>query len=330
MLQKPVDSILSLSHQQIVEQLQAIASRHLPVSGNQVSFNGVETMLCYGLFYILNPHRYGGRNIDKLPKDAKKLADFFGRPYGSITNKMLNLDGSRLHSAKAEPQLFAALAEDSTLYPIIYKDIFTIARTLDIGDERLPDFLGYFKNQAEFADLAGQDDLPATTGLLLGDAENEMKELEKTFDLDERQTEKLALHKVRLAQHRFAVHVLENCGRICVFCGFEPRSLPQNSGLLRASHIKPWAASTHKERVDVQNGLAACPIHDAAFDQGYLTVDSDYHIHRAIVLSNSLAHDRRSSIYFDELLYATLRLPANAEKPHPTYLAYHREHIFIK
>ncbi|WP_407664684.1 HNH endonuclease [Micromonospora tarensis] len=33
--------------------------------------------------------------------------------------------------------------------------------------------------------------------------------------------------------------------------------------MLVASHIKPWRVSTHAERLDPRNGLAACPTHDA-------------------------------------------------------------------
>jgi putative restriction endonuclease len=36
--------------------------------------------------------------------------------------------------------------------------------------------------------------------------------------------------------------------------------------MLIASHIKPWRISTSTERLDVRNGLAACPTHDIAFD----------------------------------------------------------------
>ena len=43
--------------------------------------------------------------------------------------------------------------------------------------------------------------------------------------------------------------------------------------LLIASHIKPWRDSTPAERLDARNGIAACPIHDAASDTGLLTVN---------------------------------------------------------
>jgi len=148
----------------------------------------------------------------------------------------------------------------------LYKDILMAARDLSISEEALPDFLGYLSPGSAAEDLLGQEDLPSSTASLLAGSEGALRELEQAFTLNEMQTEKFAERKIRLTQHRFALQVLENCGRICVFCGFDPRSLPIRNGLLRASHIKPWAVSDQRERVDVRNGLTACPMHDSGFD----------------------------------------------------------------
>src|SRR6266550_6475664 len=133
---------IELSHREIFEQLTEINVRQLPEPGRrQVAFNVVETLLCYGLFAILDPHRYGGANIDKVPPLVLTLAVFFRRTPGSITNKMLNLDGSRVHSARNEPLFFARLASEPSLYSTLYKDILRTACDLSIGEETLPDFL---------------------------------------------------------------------------------------------------------------------------------------------------------------------------------------------
>jgi putative restriction endonuclease len=321
-------SYLELSLQESRRQLLDIAARHVPEPGRrQVPFNEVETLLCYGLFYLLDPHRYGGGNIDKVPPIVNTLAAFFRRTPGSITNKMLNLDGSRTHSAREEPLLFATLAADSARYRVLYQAILAEARHLGFDEQVLPDFLGEIALDAGETDLLGQDDVPASTTLLLADVEQEMEEIDRIFELGNL-TEKLVERKVRLAQHRFALEVLHNCQRRCVFCGFEPRSLPGQSGLLRASHIKPWSVSTARERVDVRNGLAACPTHDAAFDQGYLTVNGGYRIHRASVLEESIVKDQGASYYFGAILQTRLVLPEHAKMPGPQYLNYHREHVF--
>ncbi len=43
---------------------------------------------------------------------------------------------------------------------------------------------------------------------------------------------------------------------------------------LRASHIKPWAASTQSERVDGENGLLLAPHADLLFDRGWISFSS--------------------------------------------------------
>lgn len=319
-----------LSVQRIREQLLEITHRSLPLPGQrQVPFNAVEKVLCSGLFYLCDPHKYGGANIQTVPESVKQLATFFQRTPGSITSKMLNLDGSRPHSAREEPELFATFAVDPSLYHRFYREILTQARHLTIGEETLPDFLTLLplgRDQGDF--LIGQDDVPESTALLLAAEEETIAGLRRTFRLDDRLTEKLVERKIRLAQHRFAVDVLRNCGGACVFCGFAPYTLQEQSHLLRASHIKPWAVSTHWERVDVKNGLAACPMHDVAFDRGYLMVNGGYRIHRATQLEQSIVRDPRVTTYFGETLSPVLLLPAHAERPGHPYLAYHREKIF--
>ena len=318
-----------LSTREFRNYLTEISQRQFPQRGQrQVPFNLVETLLCYGLFSILDPHKYGGSNIDTVPPIVKTLATFFRRSPASITNKMLNLDGSRPHGGRDEPRLFANLASEPNLYSHLYTDILTTARNLSIGEEILPDFLGALSDDPHTEDLLGQDDLPNNASALLAEEEDTMKALDHAFFLGDRLTEKLVERKIRLAQHRFAVDVIQNCGKSCVFCGFAPFSLSAQSGLLRASHIKPWAVSDHRERVDVRNGVAACPMHDAAFDRGYLTVNGGYRIYRAGILEESVFKDPGVPLYFGETLSSSLILPEHAVRPAVHYLVYHRENIF--
>lgn len=53
---------------------------------------------------------------------------------------------------------------------------------------------------------------------------------------------------------------------------------------LRASHIKPWADSTHSERVDGENGLLLAPHADLLFDRGWISFSSN----GRLLISNSL------------------------------------------
>jgi putative restriction endonuclease len=80
--------------------------------------------------------------------------------------------------------------------------------------------------------------------------------------------------------------------------------------------------------MDVRNGLAACPIHDAAFDQGYLTVDQTNHVHRASILLQSIMTDPGVEAYFGKIVRSILVLPVEAKQPHARYLDYHQREIF--
>jgi putative restriction endonuclease len=294
----------------------------------QVPYNAVETLLCYGLFSLVDPHHFGGANMDQVPATVGTLAVFFRRTPGSIISKMLNLDGSRQHSAREEPLLFAYLASQPEQFTALYKQIMSLARNLGLSEVALPDFLHALDSPSTVDELLGQDELPGETALLLAGTGQEVQAVEQVFGLGGLLTEKLVERKIRLAQHRFAHEVLQNCGRACVFCGFAPHSLPERSGLLRASHIKPWAVSNQHERVDVFNGLTACPLHDAAFDQGYLTVDNAYQIRKASVLLESVERDYRAKLFFEDVLSTSLLLPIEAKLPGQQYLDYHQHHCF--
>ncbi|HEY3993090.1 MAG TPA: HNH endonuclease [Ktedonobacteraceae bacterium] len=319
---------LELAPQTIRENFRAIQARS--PRKRQEPFNIVETLLCYGLFGPVNPHRYGSKNIDKAPEIVRTLATFFQRPATSITYKMLNLDGTQPNGKNVEPYLYAVLADQPDLYASLYLAILREARNMGLEVNLLPDFLHLLTEPTQPEALLGQYELPNSSHRLLQEAgaQDELEEVDQEFQLGDRLTEKLVERRVRLLQHYFAREVLLNCDHTCVFCGFAPHNLDYASGLLRASHIKSWAASNEKERVDLSNGLAACPMHDAAFDRGYLTVEDTCNIVKARILQESIDKDQGVRPYFSDLLNEALILPANAKKPAVAYLAYHRLYIF--
>lgn len=284
--------------------------------------------MCYGLFYLVNPHRYGGNNIETAPAVVHLLAAFFKRSPSSILSKMLNLDGSRLNSARAEPLLFAILSQAPDRFFALYRTILSFARDMGISNQAIPDYLEILNEPTVPEVLLGQDELPLDVANLLHDKSEEMTRIEATYQLGELLTERLVEQKVRLGQSLFAREVLANCAYTCVFCGFAPKSLPKRHGLLRASHIKPWAQSTANERLDLRNGLTACPIHDAAFDQGYISIDEHYKIHRSLIIQRSLIDDPGVEHYFGDFLRPSLIFPADARTLGSDYIAYHRQQIF--
>lgn len=69
-------------------------------------------------------------------------------------------------------------------------------------------------------------------------------------------------------------------------------------------------------------------MHDAAFDQGYLTVDNTYHIQKAMMLQESIERDTQVGLFFKDVLSISLLLPPSAKMPAREYLDYHRYHRF--
>ncbi|WP_419917044.1 HNH endonuclease [Candidatus Poriferisodalis sp.] len=290
----------------------------------QEPYRTVELVLCCALFRVVDPHRFGGQNIHLIPGDVIRLADLFKRSSKSINIKMLNLDGSYANGAACDVPFFDQMAADPLHLAALYERVLLAARHMGIGPERLPDFLE--DDIADGAMLIGQAGLPHRP--LIEAAETLAAKLRaRQLAADEGQTFRVAEQQIRLGQHRFAKEVLANYGHRCGFCDFAPRSLPRK-GLLIASHIKPWAACDDSERLDASNGIAACPMHDTAFDAGLITVNGGLQVHRAHQLQQSRQTDQGVERNFGRTLRSRLRSPDGAA-PRASYLRWHQEHIFL-
>jgi putative restriction endonuclease len=90
---------------------------------------------------------------------------------------------------------------------------------------------------------------------------------ERTLDgeIREVETEATALRKARIGQGRFRADLLNFWQG---HCAITEVYIPE---LLRASHIKPWHASTDLERLDAFNGLLLAVHLDALFDCALIT-----------------------------------------------------------
>ena len=251
----------------------------------------------------------------------------FRRPPGSLTNKILNLDGSRPNAARHEPELFMRLQEPGQFEPL-YRRILQAARLEGFGDAHVPDFLGAL-DADDALDLLGQEELgPSQVAAALDELVDQQRQLGATFGFTETETSRLVVQRIRLAQHRFAAGVLANYHWQCGFCGFTPGGL-RGYGLLIASHVKPWAKSNDRERADVANGICACPTRDRAFDTGLLTVTPDLKIMRASALERHLPSNASLDRVFGAAgLCSVLLVPTAAQRPRLPFLAFHRAHVF--
>ena len=104
-------------------------------------------------------------------------------------------------------------------------------------------------------------------------------------------------------------------------CPFCPITMINEESLLIASHIKPWAVSDSKERIDPNNGFILSPLYDKLFDRGYITFTDD----KRVSISNWLSRQVKERIGIKENQMFQF-LPINQERT--KYLEYHRSTVF--
>ncbi len=129
-----------------------------------------------------------------------------------------------------------------------------------------------------------------------------------------------ALVTIRKKQSFFRKAILSGYESRCCMTGLShPR-------LLVASHIIPWAEDEHN-RLNPANGLCLSALHDKAFDQGLITVTSDYTIRVSKALReiepNAMAQD-----YLLSLDGKPITLP-HKFAPHPDFLSHHNSAFFL-
>jgi putative restriction endonuclease len=314
-----LDAYLKLTVSEARSQFAQLLRRAQAADGKrQADFLPVETLLCLAASFVVNHRRYGGSTAHTAPTPVPELARLFKRRPSSVLAKMANLDGSRSHGASHDASAGARLREDPTLFTRTYRVLVYAARAEGIGAGPLPDFLD-LEDGGEL-DLLGQEELATL------DPDDLRADDEQAAPDPE--TERIRLAAARVGQHLFARNVLANCGRTCVFCGLRPGAYGLRRMLL-AGHIKPWRDSTPPERLDTRNGLAACPAHDVAFDTGLLTVADDLTVLIGPTLRQSIQQDEMTRHYYGQPPMASaLRLPAQAQRPLPKYLGWHRRYVF--
>ncbi len=323
---RSLSDYLDLTVDQARSQWDQIERREKKSQGErQENFTPVEVILCYGLFQIVDdPHRYGSESIRNAPPLVHELARLFARPPTSITHKMMNLEGgARNRGGKFEPDFYAEMRINPNLFTYLYNLVLAAARDTKIGPDRLADFLSL--EGFDYSNLLGQEELEHAD---LSKVVTSLAAQQRTHRLGNPvDTERMIEKKVRIGQHGFASRVLENFSNTCGFCGFAPKTLPGNK-LLVASHIKPWSDCDNRERLDVLNGVAACPTHDAAFDSGLITVNGGLKVHLSQKLETSTRADPGVDQYFGEVLRSQLVVPKQGQRPGDSYLAWHMEHVF--
>lgn len=106
---------------------------------------------------------------------------------------------------------------------------------------------------------------------LVGDDEVVTSVKETSLPTYRGMTETEQIVKIRIGQNFFRKVILTSYANKCCICGLP---IPE---LLIASHIIPWR-DDEKLRVNPQNGLCLCALHDKSFDRGLITVSSSYEV----------------------------------------------------
>ena len=154
-------------------------------------------------------------------------------------------------------------------------------------------------------DTAEQEDV------LKAQLDNSVDEIDKEIETKQLQgEEREALIKVRVNQSAFRKLLMRRYTHCCL-CDVDDESL------LVASHIKPWAKSSHAEKVDVNNGLLLCPNHDKLFDRGYISFDNGGHI----VISDGLSKNCAISMNIKNDMQIEL------SNDNIKYMEYHRNNV---
>lgn len=136
-------------------------------------------------------------------------------------------------------------------------------------------------------------------------------DLDAIYQIKAKPTIKQTLIEARLGQGRFRVDVAKRWNAQCAVTGCA--IIP----LLRASHIKPWAQSSNRDRLNPANGILLVAHIDALFDCGLVSFADD----GTMLVSAQISDDIKQ-------FNLPGRLRREPTKDERRFLAYHRRYVF--
>jgi hypothetical protein len=135
-------------------------------------------------------------------------------------------------------------------------------------------------------------------------------------DISIPETERTAIVQSRVGQGQFRKQLMDKYHGSCVITGIN------HPKLLVASHIKPWAASSNMERLQVDNGLLLSASYDRLFDSGLITFDKTGKIY----LSSFIGVENEKKLH----LQTGTQYPLLVTKQMQQFLEYHSDVVFVK
>jgi hypothetical protein len=128
-------------------------------------------------------------------------------------------------------------------------------------------FMGAYTTQAEFRAARAADFLVTLCRVYRHASSDEVADIRKIGNGPEKETMKEQLIEARRGQGKFREALDTRWKNSCAVTYCKIREG------LRASHIKPWKASSNEERLDPENGILLTANLDAMFDQHLISFD---------------------------------------------------------
>lgn len=230
-----------------------------------------------------------GRLHSRNP-EVINLAKLIGRTSNSIAYKLVNF-------ASLDPSLKArgikGASNTSNLDKKIWKEFFNHWDVLPYESEKL---------LAKFEKI--------TVEKLNHIPENELPKEGKTRE---------QIVKVRVNQSFFRSSILASYNNTCCITGI------QQPEFLIAGHIRPWEID-EKNRLNPRNGIAINALHDKAFENGLLTITTDFKIKISSVLKKQSKSETIKD-YFLKYENQSMILPSRF-LPDVAFLKYHNQERF--
>lgn len=218
---------------------------------------------------------------EAIDSDQLLLSKFLNR---ELTSKMLSEESlSELLSQKLIRKLFSQ--------KLISQELFNKLNSSDVNKR-----LNSVGAEEEEEEEEEEENLEAGEGVETSTEKNVEPKAEESLDAEIRvlkeieqrpdltSTEREILGKARVGQSIYRKRMLELWNGRCAVTGLDMQSR------LTASHAKPWASSSHKERLDPCNGLPLVAALDDLFNDYLIS----FHPETAKMhISNELDYERR-------------------------------------
>lgn len=271
-------------------------SRSDIIANKTVTYGDVSTKCENKYHEYIKPSNSGGKTNKKTGRIAKnsigRFADYinaFSAKYGIpfITSKIVALDANGndvpkdgfFKSLKSYPEIYNYNMPEN-IDKMSRIDKLNILKDINNKiEDKFDVIIDTFKilNNKKFFII---DNTQENTQENIVDSEELIAKIDSN-DISE--TDRKAYINVRIGQSELRYKKLKEIG-CCELCGIKTPEL------LIASHIKPWADSDKTEKVDTENILLLCAMHDALFDKGLISFDKN----GKILISNKLSEEEQA------------------------------------